>query len=362
MNTGKYHTGSKIVDIDVQTEHLPLTRPYTIAYETVDAVENIFVRLRTEDGLVGHGVAAPSEHVTGETDADSRAALDVDALQWLVGSDVRQLGALCDQLQQRMAAQPAARAAIDTALHDLHAQRLGAPLVDVLGRVHESLPTSITVGIKSVAETVEEAREYVGRGFRTLKIKLGHSLEEDIERLAKLREAWPSGIDIRVDPNQGYSLEDVHRFFRETAELDLEFVEQPMPVSVSMRDLDPEERARVAADESLLSDADAMALAANPRACGIFNIKLMKCGGIRSALRIASIAQAAGITLMWGCMDESRVGIAAALHAALASSATRYLDLDGSLDLARDLVEGGFILEDGRMRTSDAPGLGVTPV
>ncbi len=362
MNTSRYHTGSKIVGIEVHTEHLPLTRPYTIAYETVDAVENVFVRLRTEDGLVGHGVAAPSEHVTGETDAASRAALDQDALQWLVGGDVRRLGALCEELRRRMSAQPAARAAVDTALHDLFAQRLGAPLVDVLGRVHESLPTSITVGIKSVAETVEEAREYVGRGFRTLKIKLGHSLAEDIERLVKLREQWPSGVVIRVDANQGYGLEDVHRFFRETGALDLEFVEQPMPVSVSMRDLDPAEREKIAADESLLSDADALALAESPRACGIFNIKLMKCGGIRPALRIASIAQAAGITLMWGCMDESRIGIAAALHAALASPATRYLDLDGSLDLASDVVEGGFILEDGCMRTSDAPGLGVTPV
>ena len=62
---------------------------------------------------------------------------------------------------------------------------------------------------------------------------------------------------------------------------------------------------------------------------------------------------------MWGCMDESIVSISAALHAALASPATRYLDLDGSLDLARDVVTGGFHLEDGYLRTTDAPGLGV---
>src|SRR5260370_32246155 len=128
----------------------------------------------------------------------------------------------------------------------------------------------------------------------------------------------------------------------------------------AMRELPEAWKERIAADESLLDDRDALALAALPRACGIFNIKLMKCGGIRPALRMAAIAQASGIHLMWGCMDESRISIAAALHAAFASPATRYLDLDGSLDLARDVAQGGFVIERGRMRTTDAPGLGVT--
>ena len=86
----------------------------------------------------------------------------------------------------------------------------------------------------------------------------------------------------------------------------------------------------------------------------------MKSGGSAAALRIAAIAETAGIRLMWGCMDESVVGIAAALHAAFASPATRWLDLDGSLDLARDFARGGFVLEGGVMRTTGAPGLGVT--
>jgi L-alanine-DL-glutamate epimerase-like enolase superfamily enzyme len=71
------------------------------------------------------------------------------------------------------------------------------------------------------------------------------------------------------------------------------------------------------------------------------------------------VAETAGVALMWGCMDESRIGIAAGLHAALSSPATRYLDLDGSLDLARDVAEGGFVIADGVMRTTEAPGLGV---
>ena len=111
--------------------------------------------------------------------------------------------------------------------------------------------------------------------------------------------------------------------------------------------------------DALRTPAEAWALAQPPRACGLFNLKLMKCGGVAPALRIAAVADLAGIGLMWGCMDESVISIAAALHAALACPATRYLDLDGSLDLARDVAAGGFVIEGGVMRTVDRPGLGL---
>jgi L-alanine-DL-glutamate epimerase-like enolase superfamily enzyme len=263
-----------------------------------------------------------------------------------------------------MAATPAARAAVDMALHDLLAQHLGLPLVDMLGRAHESLPTSITIGIKPLDATLDEADEYLQRGFRVLKVKLGHSLEEDLERLGKLRERVGTHVAVRVDPNQGYSAGDVATFIDKTADLDIEFLEQPMPADEidAMRELPESVRRRIAADEALLNEQDAVGLISPPVACGIFNIKLMKCGGIAPARRIAEIAQAAAIELMWGCMDESIISISAALHAALACPATRYLDLDGSLDLARDVVSGGFVLEDGCMRTGDAPGLGVKPI
>ena len=169
-----------------------------------------------------------------------------------------------------------------------------------------------------------------------------------------------------MDPNQGYSPDDLKRFHRETSSLDLEFVEQPMDTKhdAVLWDLPAGMRKQLAADESLLNESDALRLA-NRRdgedigACGIFVIKLMKCGGIFSAKRIADIADIAGIQLMWGCMDESIVSISAALHAAFSSPATRYIDLDGSLDLARDIAKGGFELEDGKMRPSKMPGLGV---
>ena len=352
----------RIRRVSTWTERFELVRPYTIAFRTVESVHNGIVRIETDDGSTGLGCASPERFVTGETRDACDAALAEPGLQWLVGRRTHELAALCRELHERFPETPAARAAVDIALHDLWAKQLGVPLADALGRAHAALPTSITIGIKDARATVREADEYLRRGFKVLKVKLGHSLEDDIERLHRLRDFVGEAIVIRIDPNQGYSAEEVARFVEETAALDIEFLEQPMPAREvdAMRALPDAVKDRLAADETLLDASDALALVQPPRACGIFNIKLMKCGGVRAAKRIATIAETAGVELMWGCMDESVVSISAALHAAFSSPATRYLDLDGSLDLARDVADGGFVIEHGVMRTLDEPGLGVT--
>jgi len=112
----------------------------------------------------------------------------------------------------------------------------------------------------------------------------------------------------------------------------------------------------------LLNQKDACALSHRPLSFGVYNIKLMKCGGIRAAKEIATIAKYAGIDLFWGCNDESIISITAALHAAYSCSNTKYIDLDGSFDLSKDIVEGGFILKDGFMHTTGLPGLGYKKV
>jgi L-alanine-DL-glutamate epimerase-like enolase superfamily enzyme len=354
----------KILRATASLEEFALTRPYAISgQKPLGAVGIAVVRIEDEGGRVGLGAASPGERVTGETLDACLAALSEEALAWLEGRDIRTLPRLCREAAGCTPGTPAARAAIDMALHDLLAQHLGLPLVEMLGRAHAELPTSITIGIKPTREALAEADEYLARGFRALKVKVGDSLDEDLERLTKLRERVGNAIALRADANVGYTVEETARFIEHTAGLGLELVEQPVPREAfeELRTLPPRARARLAADESLHDERDALALASPDPLCGAFNVKLMKCGGLRPALRIAAIAETAGIAVMWGCMDESRISIAAALHAAFASPATRYLDLDGSLDLARDVVTGGFTLENGVMRTTGEPGLGVRP-
>ncbi len=352
----------RIAKAESWTESLELTRPYTIAFTTIRTVAIQVVRLEADTGVVGVGAGTPFADLTGESVADCADALSAEALAWLHGRDPRELRALCRENVRRNARLPATCAALDIALHDLCARTLDLPLVALLGPVHKSLPTSITIGIMPVDEAIAEADEYVSKGFRVLKIKIGKDLEEDLERVRRLREHVGPTITLRADANQGYSPEELVDFLSGVANSNIELIEQPVPPAsfAALADLPDSNRERIAADESLMSPSDSIGLLFPVKLCGIFNIKLMKCGGIFSALRIADVAELASVELMWGCMDESRISISAALHTALSCPATRYLDLDGSFDLARDVAEGGFILKDGHLSVTDAPGLGIS--
>jgi L-alanine-DL-glutamate epimerase-like enolase superfamily enzyme len=352
----------KITAVETWEEAVPLTRPYTIASRTISDVEMLFVRIAGENGKFGLGSASPAEEVTGEAVADCARALATDQLEWLQGQDIRELAGICRRLEKASWQRPAARVAVEMALHDLFARYLDRPLVEILGRCHEALPTSITIGIKpTFEEALAEADEYVQRGFHCLKVKIGHSLEEETALLRLLRERVGSHMQIRVDANLGYSYEETQQLGLVVDELALELVEQPVPVETfaRLRELPDRYRRLVAADESLLREEHALELIQPPAACGIFNIKLMKCGGLTTALGITRLAETGGIDLMWGCMDESVISISAALHTAYACPNTRYLDLDGSFDLARDPAQGGFVLDNGFLRLESGAGLGV---
>lgn len=351
----------KIKDITVWESDLGNTKPYTIAFKTVDQVRNAFVEITLDNGITGIGSGNPSEYVVGESLAQCLEALLEKNLEFLVGREIREFNQLTFEVWQRFPRNPSARAALDIALHDAFTRFLGVPLVKFLGQKIQSMPTSNTIGIKNVEETMKEAEDFVGRGFRILKVKLGKDLEEDIERMVRLRERFGAKIVLRIDANQGYTVEQTRTFYDKTKDLNIELIEQPLPAKAvdEMKSLPDEIKRKIAADESLLTPRDAVLLNKPPFAAGIFNIKLMKCGGVSQGLKIADIALHEDIDLFWGCNDESIVSITAALHAAFASAKTKYIDLDGSLDLGNDVVKDGFILEDGVMYCSDKPGLGV---
>lgn len=352
---------TRIKDIKVWKENLDNTKPYTIAYKVTDKVESSFVEITLENGTTGIGAGNPSDYVTGETLDACMSALEEKKIQFLIGRDIREINQLTYEVWEKMPKNPAARAALDIAIYDAFTKHLGVPLVKYLGQKIKSLPTSNTIGIMNVEETLKEAEDYGKRGFSVLKVKLGIDLQEDIERMVKLREKFGDKFTIRIDANQGYTTANTIEFYNKTKHLNIELIEQPLKAKAidEMKQLPDEIKKVIAADESLISPKDAIELIKPPLASGIFNIKLMKCGGVSQALKIADIAALAGVDLFWGCNEESIVSITAGLHAAFACANTKYIDLDGSLDLGRDVVKGGFVLKDGVMYCNDKPGLGV---
>jgi L-alanine-DL-glutamate epimerase-like enolase superfamily enzyme len=350
----------KIVAVRSYLRKMALTKPYTIAYNTFSDVSLAFFEVELANGMIGYGSGSPAEDVVGETSEQSAANLQSEFVQQLVGRDIRHFQQIIFEAIQHFPHLPGTQAAIDLALHDAFGKFIGISVAAFYGRKIHALPTSVTIGIKSVQEALEEAAGYKALGFKILKVKTGLDVNEDIERVLKLKEQFGNHFKIRVDANQGYSIQDLKKFIDATKGKELELIEQPMPVGTEseLLSLSWEDRKLLAADESLKDPQAALQLASNEKPFGIYNIKLMKCGGLVGALGIANIANNADIDLFWGCNDESIISITAALHIAYTCPNTKYIDLDGSLDLAEDLVRGGFEIVEGEMHINDAPGFG----
>lgn len=350
----------KIKSIRPFLRKLDLKKSYTIAYSTFSDVELVFLEIELENGIIGFGSASPAEEVIGENSQQTLINLQTEFVQNLVGRDIRHFQQIIFDTQQYFPNLAGTQAAVDLALHDAFCKYLGISVVDFYGQKIKALPTSVTIGIMNVIDTLEEAKNYFDLGFKILKVKTGISVEEDIERLIRLHEIYQNKLKIRVDANQGYNLEELKKFMSATEKLSLELIEQPLPVGNESEfyALTPSECKILAADESLKNAHSALTFGGIFQPFGIYNIKLMKCGGILPALEIANIAKQANIALFWGCNDESIASITAALHVAYSCPNTQFIDLDGSFDLAEDLVTGGFSLENGYLKVNSKAGFG----
>jgi L-alanine-DL-glutamate epimerase-like enolase superfamily enzyme len=349
----------KIAAIEAFEVAMELEEPYTIAYDTFDTASNVFLRLDTGSGPVGFGCAAPDLEVTGETPATVLAALDEIARPMLLGSDPLRLAMLLERVREPLAAHPSARAAIDMALHDILGKTAGLPLWKMLGGYRERMLTSMTVGILPLAETVERARHWVGCGFKCLKLKGGANHLEDADRVTAVRDAVGRAIELRFDANQGFSVAQSLEFVERCQAAAIAIFEQPTPRS------DPEGLGLVTnsvsipvmADESLMDLRDALRLARRGLV-DMFNVKLMKVGGMADALQVNAVARAAGLEVMIGCMDESAFSIAAGLHVALARP---NVEFDGHIGLIGDPAPDAVTLRDGYLYPTDRPGIGCDP-
>jgi L-alanine-DL-glutamate epimerase-like enolase superfamily enzyme len=349
----------RITGLEAWPHSMKLSEPYSIAHETFDRADNVFLRILTDIGPVGLGCSAPDFGVTGENADTVLAVIDGLVRERLPGMDPLRTLQVLDVLEQDLRDQPAARAAVDMALYDLLARVAGLPLWVLLGGFRDRIVTSITIGILPAGETVARALDLAAQGFRALKLKGGRDVEDDIERVRRVREAVGPGMELRFDANQGYDSATALHFIEATRAAKLELVEQPTPINRpdSLGHVSSEAHLPVMADESLQTLRDAFRIAAEGQA-DMVNIKLMKVGGIAAATRINAVARAARLEAMVGCMDESALAIAGGLHFALAHRNVQYADLDGHFDLLDDPAAGAVILEDGMLRPHDRPGLG----
>lgn len=351
----------KITEVGIAQLTIPLIRPFITAVRRTEFVDDIVVLLKTDNGKVGYGSAAPTPAITGDSKESIIHAIKNSARQ-LIGRDIRELNALLQMNNQSMMGNSSAQAAIDIALHDLFAQYCAVPLYRLLGGRTNTISTCITISVKAVADMVADAHDLVSQGYCSLKIKVGLNPVEDIERVQAIRDAVGSAINLLVDANQGWSCTDALQVIQhfEQQHLHIALVEQPTIAHdlQQLKQLSEQLSSPIIADESCFSAKDALNIA-KMNACDGINIKLMKSGGLENAKAIYTIATTVQMQVMVGCMLESPIGIAAMASFALSKPDIVYADLDPICLIKENYVQGGAQLRANQIILSDKPGLGI---
>ncbi|MCB0735909.1 MAG: dipeptide epimerase [Bacteroidetes bacterium] len=338
---------------------LEMASGYTIAYETISHAKNVVLKLTTNTGLVGWGCAAPDQEITHETSQTVINNLEQHIIPMLQGQDPFQLALFNKKLRDTGIKMPSAMAMTNIALHDLLARKAQLPLYKLMGGFRNKIATSITIGIMPLNDTLALGKEYWQQGFKIIKLKGGIEVNEDIEKIFKLKEELGFELILRFDANQGYTVEDSIKFIEATKQAEIELFEQPTAFDnlQALKQVTNRVSVPVMADESIRSLSDVYHLSKHD-ASDMINIKIMKVGGLTEAAHINSVAKAAGMEVMVGCLDECALGISAGLHFALSRPNVEFADLDGHLDFTNDPFKNLFQLKDGWLYPSEHDGLG----
>ena len=309
----------KITQVRLGRISTPLRVPFKTALRTVNSVEDVIVELHTDTGAVGYGEAPPTGVITGDTTGAILGAIQDHIAPALLGRDLDEFEDLTAAVQKALVHNTSAKAAVDMALWDLLGQKYSAPVYRMLGGARKNIVTDITISVNPPEEMARDARTAVQRGYDCLKV---NQMQE-------------KGLDI-------------------------EFVEQPVPAAdlEGMQYVTRHADVPVLADESVFSPADALRIM-QTGAADLVNIKLMKCGGITNALRIAAAAEVYGVECMIGCMLEAKISVNAAVELACAKKIITKIDLDGPVLCSEDHILGGAVFNEKNITVSDAPGMGI---
>jgi len=354
----------RITSIDLFQADIPLKDPFRIAVMEMKAATNVFVRIHTDEDLVGWGEASPFWKLCGETQAINLAAA-VDLAKIIKDKDPLAIEDRMADIDGFLKNNSQIRAAFDIALHDLLGKAAGLPLYRVLGGSGRPMRTCLTIAIGEAGAMASKAAAAVARGFGIIKIKLGTTAREDIERVKKIRHAVGKDIVIRIDANQGWDVPTALKVLNAVNELEVEYCEQPVAYwnLAALKSIHDRSPVPIVADEGVFDHHDAFRVLSED-AADYVNLKLSKSGGIRTAQKAAAVVDAAGKQCMIGCMMESRLGLTAAAHLASAMNHFRFFDLDSAHLLAADPIIGGMRYEKDMVMLDEKPGLGaeVDPV
>ncbi|MFB6217660.1 MAG: mandelate racemase/muconate lactonizing enzyme family protein [Halobacteriaceae archaeon] len=345
--------------VTVHQFDVPLEEPFVTALRPVPELERVLVEVETESGLVGVGEAAPGPQVTGETQEGIAAAIEKYLGPAALESDPIDIERWVADLDRVLGEAPTAKAALETAAQDLRGKRADLPLYRLLGG-HADDPAIEAPAVLSLDDPeamADAAAAAVEAGYRQLKVKLGGDPATDAERVRAIDGAVPASVSMKADANQAWPDAKVALAALRPVADRLDVIEQPVAES-AIEDLALlRERLDIPVmpDESLWDAEDAVHLIEHS-AGDMYNIKLMKTGGITGGARLNAVCDAKGYRTQVGSMVEGHVGTAAGVHFALAFENVVYNEMVGPFMTTTGITDLEFDLPDIRV---GGPGLGV---
>lgn len=348
--------------VDAIPVGLPLKKPVAMAGSTVGVAQNILVRIEAQDGTVGWGEAASAPTMTGDTLAGLVSAVRDHLAPLLIGQDAWMRPALARRLKAALYGNTGAHSAVEVALLDLCGQGAGLPVVDLIGgAVRREVAPMWLLGNPTPEQDVAEAHRKRDEGFDFFKLKIGTKpVDAEIAGTIALRAALGGATPLCADANCGLSLADARRYVDETRGAGLMFVEQPLPYDdlVGLAKLTRMSPVPIGADEGIHSLHD---IEAHEHAgAGGVSLKLIKLGGMRTAVEAAQLCARRGLAVNIAAkIAESSIASAAAIHLACAAP---NVDWGVSLThfyLAADIVGATPAIRDGAVALPTAPGLGI---
>jgi L-alanine-DL-glutamate epimerase-like enolase superfamily enzyme len=331
-----------IQSISVEPLTIPLLEPFTISTGSVSEARNVLITVTLQDGSKGYGECAPFPPSTGESQETAIAAAR-GCIELLMGQDAAFWRALSKIIHSVYYAQSTVCAGMEMAILDALTRSYGIPLYIFLGGASTFVETDMSIPIISPERSYVLAQEAMTHGIKTIKVKVGGNLREDVDRVQAVRSGAPP-LGITLDANQGYQPNEALLCLEALNDRDIRplLIEQPVHKDdyEGLRYITQHTTVPVAADESATNAASVARLLASG-AVNVVNIKLMK-AGILEALDIAALCRAAHMGLMIGAMIESRLAIAAAAHFAAGLGGFSFIDLDTPMLLAADPFIGGY--------------------
>ncbi len=352
----------RICVIEIFKSKIKLSESFKISLGVLDYAENVIVRITTDNSLIGIGECSPFRTINGES-MDTGFIVGQYLGKALIGKNPLQVEECIILMNKIIYGNASIKSAFDMALYDIASQYAHLSLYKFLGGSNsKQIITDYTISIDSPEKMADDAVKIKNKGFKIIKVKLGGTREEDIERIKRIRTQIGYDIPLRIDANQGWDCQTAVAILKDLESFNIQHCEEPIPRwdFMNLPFVKNNSNIPIMADESCCDHNDAARLIGLD-ACHRFNIKLGKSSGIFNALKIISLAEKANIPIQIGGFLESRLGFTASAHVSLSNNIVKYFDFDTPLMFEEDPVTGGMSYgENGLIALSETIGLGAS--